>query len=107
MIRESQTGTAVSSFPEVLPAADFREEGVSGAGGVHYLPVPVDGEVGGQLPSIHRALNEAMAQQVHGVTRRQGGSVVAYDGHTVSDGVVPSGVCAKVVPPSAFVHVAV
>lgn len=48
-----------------------------------------------------------MAQQVHGMARRQGGSVVTDDWHAVADGIVPPGVCAEVVPTSAFIDVAV
>lgn len=38
---------------------------------------------------------------------RQGGSVITDDRHAVPDGVVSPGVCAKVVPTSAFIDVAV
>lgn len=48
-----------------------------------------------------------MAQQVHGVARRQGGSVVTNDWHAVPNGIVPPGVSAEVVPTSAFIDVAI
>ncbi len=48
-----------------------------------------------------------MAQEVHGMTRRQGGSVVTNDWHAVPDVIASPGVCAAVVPTSAFIDVAI
>lgn len=98
----------VVSISEVFPATYFRKERISGTGGVvHHLSVALDGEVGGQSSSLHGALGQAMADEVHGMARRHLASVVADDGHAVADAIVAPGVCAKVAPAPAFVDVAV
>lgn len=92
----------------MFPASYFWKEGVSRAGGVVYhLSVSVDGEVGNQSSFIYCTLDETMAQQVHSITRRQGGGVVTDDGHAIPDIIVPPGVCAEVSPTSAFVDVTI
>lgn len=48
-----------------------------------------------------------MAHQIHGVTRREGGSVVTDDWHAVAQLIVAPGVSANLLPASAFVDVAV
>lgn len=95
-------------FPEVFPASYFWKEGISRTGGVvHHLSVAVESEVSSQSSSIYRTLDQTMAQQVDGMAGWWGGSVVTNDWHAVPNGIVPPGVCAKVVPTSAFVYVAV
>lgn len=96
------------SVPEVLPALYLWEEGVSRAAGVvHDLPVSVDAEVGHQSSSGYCTAGQTVAEQVHGMPRRQSGSVVPDDGHAISQAVVAPGVWAEVVPASAFIDVAV
>lgn len=96
------------SFPEVFPAFYFWKEGVSGAGGVVYhLSVAMEGEVGSQCSSIDRTTDQPMAQQVHGMARRHGGSVVTNDWHPIPNLIVPPGVPAEVCPTSAFIDVAI
>ncbi|TNN83720.1 hypothetical protein EYF80_006238 [Liparis tanakae] len=55
-------------------------EGVSRAGGVgRRLSVALDSEIGHQPSSFHCTSDETMAQQVQGMARRKGGSVVTND----------------------------
>lgn len=67
----------------------------------------MDGEVCSKSSSIYCTLHQMMAQQVHGMARWQGGSVVTNDRHTIPNAIVPPGVCAKVVPTSALIYVAI
>lgn len=95
-------------FPEMFPASYFWKEGVSRAGGVvHHLSVAVDGEVGCQCSSNYCTSGQMMAHQIHGMARRQGGSVVTNDWHAIPDVIVTPGVSAELVPTSAFIDVAI
>lgn len=95
------------SHPKVFPSVDLCVEGISRAGSVDQLPVPMQGEGGNQSLATDGAGCQPISHQLHGVLGRQAGGIVANKGDPVAFGVVTLSVGSLPGPPSAFIEIAV
>lgn len=99
--------TLICTYPKVFPASDLIIESISGAGSVHHLSVPLQGEVGYQSPATDSAGCQLIPHQPHGMLGGQIDDVVSDEGNAVAYGVVPKGVGSLPEPASALVDVPV
>lgn len=92
---------------EAWPGAQHVEERVARAVSAHELAVAEQRIVWLQEAGAHSAVRELISHRAQRGLRRQLRSVVAYQGHAETAGVVATCVRAHPVPATALVHVAI